>query len=78
MKNLPATASKLQEIKSLQDEDPVCQQIKIFCQKGPNSKCLTGPIKQYLPCKSELTINNGILLRGSMTGNNTHFTPRDY
>ena len=25
----------------------------------------TGPIKQYLPCKDELTINNGILLRGS-------------
>ena len=31
---------------------------------GP-SQNLTGPIKQYLPCKSELTVNNGILLRGS-------------
>ena len=66
LENLPATAGKLKEIESLQDEDPVCQQIKMFCEKGwPKLKNLTGPIKQYLPCKSELTVNNGILLRGS-------------
>ena len=63
MENLPATAEKLQKIKSCQDEDPVCQRIKKFCHEGwPN---LTGPIKQYIPCKNELTVNNGILLKGS-------------
>ena len=66
MENLPATAEKLQKIKSCQDEDPVCQQIKKFCQEGwPNLRNLTGPIKQYMPSKSELTVNNGILLKGS-------------
>ena len=34
MENLLATAEKLQKIKSCQDEDPVCQQIKKFCQEG--------------------------------------------
>ena len=39
LENLPATAGKLKEIESLQDEDPVCQQIKVFCEKGwPKSK----------------------------------------
>ena len=65
MEDLPATAEKLQKIKSCQDEDPVCQKIKKFCHKGwPSLRNLTGPIKQYIPCKSELTINNGILLKG--------------
>ena len=66
IENLPATADKLQEIKSLQEDDPVCQQIKTFCQEGwPNLRNLTGPVKQYFPCKSELTVNNGILLKGN-------------
>ena len=34
MENLPATAGRLQEIKSLQEADPVCQQIRKFCQEG--------------------------------------------
>ena len=66
MENFPATAEKQQKIKSCQDEDPVCQQIKKFCKEGwPNLRNLTGPIKQYLPSKSELKVNNGILLKGS-------------
>ena len=60
----PLQICKLQEIKSLQEDDTVCQQIKTFCQEGwPNLRNLTGPIKQYFPCKSELTVNNGILLK---------------
>lgn len=63
IKNLPTTtAEKLQEIRSFQEEDPVCQKLKTFCQAGwPHLKNLTGPLKQFVPCKSELTINNGIL-----------------
>jgi len=32
IENLPVTTGKLKEIKSLQDEDPICQQLKKFCQ----------------------------------------------
>jgi len=64
IENPPVTAGKLKEIKSLQDEDPICQQLKKFCQDGwPSLKKLRGLMKQYLPCKSKLTVNNGILLR---------------
>ena len=34
MENFPATAEKLQKIKSCQDEDPVCQQIKKVLPRG--------------------------------------------
>ena len=64
--NLPATDKRLLDIQSQQDEDPVCQKLKMFCQEGwPDKSSLKGPYKPYLAVASELCVANGLLLRGS-------------
>ena len=32
--HLPATEKRLIEIQTAQQEDPICQQVKLFCQNG--------------------------------------------
>ena len=64
--NLPATDARLKEIQSQQDEDPVCQKLKTYCQEGwPEKSSLKGPFKPYLPVASELCVANDLLFRGS-------------
>lgn len=64
--NLPATDKRLLDIQSQQDEDPVCQRLKKYCQEGwPDKSSLKGLYKPYLAVASELTVANGLLLRGS-------------
>ena len=64
--NLPATDTRLKEIQSQQNEDPVCQKLKIYCQEGwPDKSTLKGPFKAYVAVASELCVANDLLLRGS-------------
>ena len=61
--HLPATEKRPKEIQKEQEEDPVCQQVKFFCQNGwpENSK----PVKPYGAAKTELNIVRGLLLKGN-------------
>ena len=64
--HLPATTKRLQEIKCLQEQDETCQKLKLYRQNGwPARKHLSDMLKYYIPVKNELSVNNGILLRGN-------------
>ena len=62
---LPATEGRLQEIRENQKQDNICSQIMDFCEFGwPEKNNLSTPAKQYFPYKAELTVQNGLLLKG--------------
>ena len=64
--NLPATNARLKEIQSQQNEGPVCQKLKTYCQEGlPDKSTLKGPFKPCIAVASELCVANNLLLRGS-------------
>ena len=64
--NLPATDACLKEIQSQQNEDPVCQKLKTYCQeRWPDKSTLKGPFKPYVAVANELCVANDLLLRGS-------------
>ena len=66
MQNLPATEQRLEEIRQAQEEDEICQQLKSYCEKGwPERYRVEGTIKPYLPVASELTFQDGLLVRGN-------------
>ena len=57
--------NRLQEIRSLQDQDPLCQQLKQYCTQGlPHRSQLKGPVKAFLPIWNELSVHKGLLMRG--------------
>ena len=63
---LPATGKCLEEIKAHLQEDDVCKQIMAYRNRGWPEKCsLEGPLKLYAPFAAELTVQNGLLLKGS-------------
>ena len=62
--SIPATESRLNQIKECLKHDEVSQQLMEFCESGWPDK-VTGPAKQYLPVASELQVQDGLLLRGS-------------
>ena len=59
--SIPATESRLNQIRECLKHDEVSQQLMQFCESGWPDK-VTGPAKQYLP---ELQVQDGLLLRGS-------------
>ena len=64
--SLPATEKRLQEIRRKQEEDEVCRQVKEYCDTGwPERKVIPGPVKSYLPVASQLSVVDGLLMRGS-------------
>jgi len=66
IEHLPATEKKVTEIRKAQEEDPVCQQVKTFCQNGwPESVKLQQQLRPYAAVKFELSIASGLLLRGN-------------
>ena len=66
MENIPATAKRLQEIKSLQQKDPLYRQLLHYTQRGwPDKFSLRGLVKKYYSIREELSVYDGILLRGS-------------
>ena len=57
--NLLATDKRQLDIQSQQDEDPVCQKLKMYCQEGwPDKSSRKGPYKPYLAVASELCVAN--------------------
>ena len=66
MQTLPATDNQLQVVREAQDSDVTCTQIKSYCQHGwPHQTRLPVALKKYLPVKDELSVTNGLLLRGN-------------
>ena len=66
IENLPATDKRLEEIKKAQQSDKECQLIAKYCQSGWPVKHKT-PLymRKYLPVSAEISIQQGLLLRGS-------------
>ena len=66
IKGMPATPARLQEIRKAQEQDDICKKLMQFCKDGwPHHSKLKGTIKLYKPVASELSVHNGLLLRGS-------------
>ncbi len=63
---LPATEKRLAEIQKSQEQDEVCQQIASYCKEGwPERSRLFGDIKKFYPVAAEMSVENGLLLRGN-------------
>ena len=66
LKHLPASDKLLEEIKEKQNQDETCQQLKKYCLQGwPDKHQLTGSLKQCYQVAAELSVQNGILMRGN-------------
>ena len=64
--SLPATDTKLEEIKSSQQNDPICKQLTQFClNRWPSSSKLSVDVKHYMPVSSELSVHEGLLMRNN-------------
>ena len=64
--NLPATEERIDTIKELQLQDPVCQHISVYCQSGwPSKHSLSASLKPYFAVAAELSNTDGLLMRGS-------------
>ena len=63
---LPATPGKITEIKMKQQQDEVCGAAAQFSLHGwPDSSSLQGELKVLHSLSGEITVQNGLLLRGS-------------
>ena len=66
VENLSATEERIREIQTCQEEDGECRQIRQYCREGwPAKTVLKGGIKKYTAVAHKLTVNKGVLLRGS-------------
>ena len=62
---LPATEKRLAEIRARQLEDDVCRQVMRYCAEGrPSHLSLPSVLRPYWQVQNELTIQNGLLLKG--------------
>ena len=63
---IPATERRLKEIRLHQEEHEITWQIAEYCQSGwPAKAALLGVIKPYHPVAPELSVEKGLLMRGS-------------
>ncbi len=66
MRSLPALDKVLEEVKQKLELDEACSQIKTYCNKGwPERTALTGAIRPYYSVLSEISVQDGLLMRGS-------------
>lgn len=66
MQSLPATDRRLEQIRLLQHEDPVCQRLIQYCNDHwPESHQLNSSLKPYWQHRGEMTVQDGVLMRGS-------------
>ena len=66
VKNLPATDKQVQKIKRHQEEDEECQEAIQHTLSGwPSRLSLCGVMKHYLNIATELSVKDGILMRGN-------------
>ena len=64
IEGLPASEKRLQQIRSYQNEDEVCQQLKEFSQgEWPDKSNLRSALKSYWPERSNITIQQGLLMK---------------
>lgn len=63
---LPASDPKLKEIQEAQDQDEICKRLKTYClEQWPDKQQLPNALKPYWQVRGELTIVNGLLLKGT-------------
>ena len=66
LKELPASESRLKEIKEKQLQDETCQMLMKYCQsEWPPRSNIVSSAKPYIPVANELSVCEGILLRGN-------------
>ena len=64
---LPATEKHMAEIRARQLEDDVCRQVMCYCAEGwPIHPSLPSVLRSYWQVQNELTIQNGLLLKGAL------------
>ena len=62
-RNLLTSDERIKEIKQLQEEDKVCQQLTVHCQDGwPGKAHMPDSVNPYLPISGEIA---GLPMRGS-------------
>ena len=66
LKELPASESRLKEIKEKQLQDETCQMLMKYCQsEWPPRSNIASSAKPYISVANELSVCEGILLRGN-------------
>ena len=66
VQSLPATEKQLDRIKRHQEEDEECLQAAEYTRSGwPSKQSLYGAMKHYHSVATELSVENGLLMRGS-------------
>ena len=66
VQNLLATEKQLERIRRHQEVDEECLEVVQYTQSGrPSSQSLYGAVKHYLPVATELSVKDGLLMRGS-------------
>ena len=62
---LPATEKHLAEIRARQLEDDMCRQVMCYCADcWPSHPSLPSVLRSYWQVQNEVTIQNGLLLKG--------------
>jgi len=66
IQGLPASERRVDNLRAHLHEDEVCKQIMTYCNNGwPDKSSLKGPVKVYAQFSGELTVQQGLLLKGS-------------
>ena len=66
IQNVPATEKRLKEIQKAQEADEICQKLYQYCKKGwPHRQSVAGAVQPYISVASEITVNDGLLLKGN-------------
>ena len=64
--NLPASQSRLEQIKTALNEDPISCALMSYVENGwPEKHCLSDAMKPYWSVRDDLTIHEGLLLKGT-------------
>ena len=64
--NLPASDQRIEQIKEEQGKDEICRQLVEYCKHGwPRKGEIPHVLKPYFSVSGEITIQNGLLMRGS-------------
>ena len=66
IQSVPATERRLKEMKEAQEADEICQKLQQYCKNGwPHRQSVAGAVPPYISAASEITVNNGLLLKGN-------------
>lgn len=65
LQNIPETGNGLAEIRRQQEKDEVCRKLVTYCSTTwPDKSRLRGKMKKYYSVAGELSVQDGLLLRG--------------